>query len=219
MENSDFSTAAPVETLPPEHFAPGKTATEFDPGDFILVKGHGLQGSLIKLGQQMRIHGADRKYVDWAHAALIVDRAGTLIEAMGTGVREWSLEKYERRHYEIFRIKASDEDREQVVAFARWALEHHAKYGMLTIVSIALSKLTGSKLTFYIDGQFVCSGLVASALERAGSIFNRSAANITAADLAKYFDPAQRPYLTVSGSSAATASNGGEVPEMIVLTS
>ena len=47
--------------------------------------------------------------------------------------------------------------------------------------------LTGSKLTFFIDGQFVCSALVACALERAGNIFDRNSANIAPADLAKYF--------------------------------
>ncbi|MGH3911857.1 MAG: hypothetical protein ACRDTC_00380 [Pseudonocardiaceae bacterium] len=181
------------------------TATEFEPGDFILVKGHGLQGWLIRLGQKMRIHGADRKYVNWAHAALIVNHDGTLIEAVGKGVREAPLDYYKDRHYEVFRIKASDEDRAQVVTFARWVLNQQAKYGPLTIMSIGLSMLTGCKLTFFIDGQFVCSGLVASALERTGSIFNRSAANITAADLAKYFDPAQRPYLAERGSSSRTS--------------
>jgi len=201
MKNPDFSTAAPVDTLPPEHFAPGETATEFEPGDFILVKGHGLKGSLIKFGQWMRIHGADRKYVDWVHAALIVDRDGTLIEAVGTGIREAPLDYYTGEHYQVFRIKTSDENRAEAVSFARSALDKHAKYGWLAIVSIGLSMLTGGKLTFYIDGQYVCSVLVATALERTGSIFNRSAANITAADLAKYFDPAQRRHLAVRGSS------------------
>ncbi|MGH3941636.1 MAG: hypothetical protein ACRDTG_24000 [Pseudonocardiaceae bacterium] len=205
-KNSGFSTAAPVKTLPPTSYPRGVTATEFEPGDFILVEGHGIQGWLITLGQKLRIHGADRKYVKWAHAALIVDRDGTLIEAVGRGVRQWSLEDYKERHYEIFRIKASDEDRAQVVSFARWALARHCKYGPLTILSIGLSMLTGSKLTFFIEGQFVCSGLVASALERTGSIFNRNAANITAADLAKYFDPAQRRHLADNGSSSRTSS-------------
>ncbi|MGH4008821.1 MAG: hypothetical protein ACRDTH_11815 [Pseudonocardiaceae bacterium] len=208
----DFSTSQPVDTLPPEHFEPGEAATEFDPGDFILVKGHGFQGWLIKLGQKMRIHGADRKYVDWAHAALIVDRDGTLIEAVGTGVREIPLDYYTGRHYQIFRIKTSDENRAEAVAFARRVLADNARYGPLTIISIALSMLTGSKLRFFIDGQYVCSGLVASALERTGCIFNRCAANITAADLAKYFDPAQRPYLAGSGTpSRVSVSPNGPV--------
>lgn len=201
MKRAHFSTAQPVNTFPPEHFRPGVGATKFDPGDFVLVKGKGLQGSLIKFGQQLRIHGADRKYVDWSHAALIVDRVGGLIEAVGKGVRKATLDDYIDRPYQVYRIKASDEDREQVVAFARWALQEHAKYGPLTIASIALSMLTGSKLRFSIDGQFVCSGLVASALQRTGSIFDRSATHIAPADLAKYFDPDQRPYLAESGTS------------------
>ncbi len=212
-EHGDFSTAQPVDTFPPEYFEPGEAATEFDPGDFILVKGHGFQGWLIKFGQKARIHGADRKYVEWAHAALIVDREGTLIEAVGTGVRKKPLDYYTGRHYQIFRVKTSDENRAEAVAFARSVLDKNARYGLMTIMSIALSMLTGSKLTFFMDGQYVCSGLVASALERTGSIFNRSAANITAADLAKYFDPAQRPYLAGSGtpSRVSLPPNGPEV--------
>lgn len=217
-KNRDFSTSQPVDTLPPEYFAPGEAATEFDAGDFILVKGHGLQGWLIRLGQKMRIHGDDRKYVDWAHAALIVDRDGTLIEAVGTGVREVPLDYYKGRQYQIFRIKTSDENRAEAATFARRMLENNAKYGPLTIVSIALSKLTGGKLTFFIDGQYVCSGLVACALERTGSIFNRSAANITPADLAKYFDPAQRPYLAVSGTSSRTSLLPSGGPEVLAKT-
>ncbi|HKR51579.1 MAG TPA: hypothetical protein VJT72_18760 [Pseudonocardiaceae bacterium] len=204
-KQSDFSTSRPLATLVPECYEPGESAMEFNRGDFILVKGNSLVYRLIKFGQKMRIFGEDRKYVDWAHAALIVDRDGTLIEAKGTGVKKSSLDDYAGQPYQIFRIQASDEDRDQEVEFARWALDKHTKYGKLTIASIALSLLTGRKLTFFIDGQFVCSGLVASALERAGSIFNRNAANIMPADLAKYFDPAQRPYLEVSRTSSPVA--------------
>ena len=220
-KHPDFSAAQPVATLPPEHFEPGQAATRFTPGDFILVKGHGVQGWLITFGQKLRIHGTDRKYVDWAHAALIVDHDGTLIEAVGTGVREKPLDYYTGRHYQIFRIEASDENRAEAVAFARSVLDNKAKYGPLTIISIALSMLTGSKLMFFIDGQYVCSGLVASALERTGSIFTRCAANITAADLAKYFDPAQRPYLAVSEtpSRASLPARGPEVLAKISRTS
>lgn len=195
MKDVDNSTVQLVDRRPPEQCTPGTVATEFDAGDFILVKGKGFKAWLIRFGQKMRIRGADRRYVDWMHAALIVDRSGTLIEAVGTGVRTSSLAKYAGREYEIFRIKASGEDRRQVVNFARWAEKHHSSYGPLTIVSIALTLLTGCKLVFFIDGQFVCSGLVACALERVGIIFNRSARHITPADLAKYFDAAQSYHL------------------------
>jgi hypothetical protein len=58
----------------------------------------------------------------------------------------------------------------------------------LTIVSIALSLLTGGKFTFGFDGQSICSGLVARALERMCAIFNRSSSHIMPADLAKYIE-------------------------------
>ena len=215
-KHGDFSTARPVGTLSPEYFEPGEAATDFEPGDFILVKtGYGFVGWLIKFGQRMRIHGDDRKYVDWVHAALIVDRDGTLVEAVGTGIREKPLDYYTGRLYQVFRIKTSDENRAEAVEFARRVLESHAKYGMLTIISMGLSMLTGGRLTFFIDGQYVCSGLVASALERTGSIFNRSAVNITAADLAKYFDPEQRPHLAGSGTSSrvSLSPSGSEMLE------
>ncbi len=199
MTRPEFSTAEPGAPLLPQYCPPGVAATEFDPGDFILVKGTGVRSRLIRLGQRIRIHGADRKYVDWTHAALIVDGAGTLIEAVGTGVQESALDRYTGKTYSIFRITASDEDRAEVVGFARYALGQHAKYGPLTVVSIALALLTGSKLTFFIDGQYVCSSLVAHALERTGSVFDRCSDQIAPADLAKYFDPAQRSHLAASG--------------------
>ena len=65
--------------------------------------------------------------------------------------------------------------------------DQKCKYNNLATVSIGLSMLTGSKLAFYIDGRFVCSGLVARALERTGRIFDRDPSHIAPADLAKYY--------------------------------
>ena len=142
---------------------------------------------MIRFGQKLRIHGSDRRHVRWTHAALIVDRDGSLIEAVGTGVRRWHLDRYREDDYVVVRIHTSKENRDEVVRFAEWALERGSSYSRLSTVSIALSMLTGSRLTFFIDGQFVCSGLVARALERTGSIFDRDSAHIAPADLAKYF--------------------------------
>ena len=121
---------------------------------------------MIRFGQKLRIHGSDRRHLRWTHAALIVDRDGSLIEAVGTGVRRWHLDRYREDDYVVVRIHTSEENRDEVVHFAEWALERGSSYSRLSTVSIALSMLTGSRLTFFIDGQFVCSGLVARALER-----------------------------------------------------
>ena len=166
---------------------PGDAAASFDRGDVLLVAGTHLNSRLIRLGQKLRIHGDDRRHVKWTHAALIVDRDGSLIEAVGTGVRRWHLDRYRDDDYVVVRIHTSEENRDEVVGFAEWALERGSSYSRLSTVSIALSMLTGSRLTFFIDGQFVCSGLVARALERTGSIFDRDSAHIAPADLARYF--------------------------------
>lgn len=170
-----------------ERSGPGEAAAEFDRGDFVLVAGTHFNSRLIRFGQQLRIRGADRRFVKWTHAALIVDRDGSLIEAVGTGVRRSHLDRYRADDYVVVRLHTSEENRDEVVRFAEWALRRGASYSRLSTVSIALSMLTGSRLTFFIDGQFVCSGLVARALERTGSIFDRDSAHIAPADLAKYF--------------------------------
>ncbi len=182
-----FAAARPGPALPPEHVGPGRTAEGFEPGDFLLVDVKGLRGRLIKFGQGLRLRGDDRRHVRWSHAALIVDTDGTLIEAVGTGVREYHLEQYDEKDYLVVRIVASAENRAEIVNFARWALERGCRYNALAIVSIGLSMLTGSKLAFFLEGRFVCSGLVARALERSDRIFDRDPVHIAPADLAKYY--------------------------------
>jgi len=187
MSRESTRTATRTQPYTLDRAGPGETTTRFDRGDFVLVAGSHFNSRLIRLGQKLRIRGADRRYVRWTHAALIVDAGGTLIEAVGAGVRRWHLGDYHDDDYVVVRIETSEENRDEVVRFAQWALERGARYSRLSTVSIALSMLTGAKLTFFIDGQFVCSGLVASALERTGNIFDRNSANIAPADLAKYF--------------------------------
>ena len=185
---------------------PGYTVTAFERGDFVLVAGTHFNSRLIRLGQKLRIHGADRAYVKWTHAALIVDDEGSLIEAVGAGVRRWHLDRYRGDDYVVVHIETSEENRDEVVRFAEWALGRQARYSRLSTVSMALSMLTGTKLTFFIDGQFVCSGLVASALERTGSIFDRDSAHIAPADLAKYFGLAAFHAPRHTGSQTTTSA-------------
>jgi len=78
------------------------------------------------------------------------------------------------------------EDRGQIVAFAQWCLGE--EYGIATIFSIALNMLTGSRFTFGVDGQSICSGLVARALERTNAIFQTTPSHVSPAELAKFFD-------------------------------
>src|SRR5438552_2113579 len=140
---------------------------------------------MIRFGQSLRIHGEDRKYTHWNHAAMFVDTDGAIIEALGAGVQQRNISAYDHSEYHVVRIGASDEDRAEAVAFARWALGE--PYAWLTIVSIAFSLLVGGKFTFSFEGQQICSGLVARALEHTHAIFNRSPSHVMPADLAKYY--------------------------------
>lgn len=170
-------------------FGPGEEvkAIDFNPGDFILTHGNTIINRLVQFGQRLRFRGANEKYAWWNHAALIVSEEGDLIEALGAGVRETKISKYRPTEYHLVRLGslATDHDREKVVRFGRSCID--LPYGKLTIISIVLGLLTGCKFTFGFDGQSICSGLVARALERTNAIFNRTPSHITPADLAKYF--------------------------------
>ena len=85
----------------------------------------------------------------------------------------------------MVRIDASDEDRAEAALFATKCVG--AACGWLTIASIAFSLVTGGKVAFAIDGQLICSGLVARSLERTTAIFKHNPARIMPAELAEIY--------------------------------
>jgi len=182
----------PIPHLDDKYMPPGLAPEAWTPGDFILVHSDSLSSRLIHLGQRFRIRGADSRFTWFDHAALIVSTTGDLVEAVGTGVIRSNSEKYSHKHYNIVRTGADTADVKQALQFAEWVANNRARYGTLTIASLILTLLAGAKLTFFIDGEFICSGLVARAMERTGAIFSRDPVHITPADLAKYYevDPA-----------------------------
>lgn len=154
-------------------------------GDFILTHGKELSSQLIRFGQSLRFRGTDAKYAHWNHAAIIMNEKGDLIEALTTGIALSNLSKYKDEEYIVVHIVADSEDRIEAINFALACLR--LEYGWSIIISIALSFLTGLKFSFGFDGQFICSGLVARALERTSAIFDKEPSHITPADLAKYY--------------------------------
>ena len=154
-------------------------------GDFILTHGDEWTSRLIRFGQNIRFRGERAKYTYWNHTALVVDEEGAIVEALGTGVAQRSIHDYDPTQYTVVRIKASDGDRAEAAAFACASVG--AKYGSVSIVSIAISLITGGTFAFAIDGQLICSGLVARALERTTAIFKHDPARIMPAELAEFF--------------------------------
>jgi len=168
-----------------QRFRPTERVISPRRGDFVLTHGSQWTSWLIRAGQALRYYGDSRKYTYGNHAAIFSDDAGHIIEALGAGVVERHISVYDPADYHVVLLRMADLDRDQVVEFARYCRDH--QYGYLTIVSLTLSLATGSRLSFGVDGQEICSGLVARALERAGEIFPEEPWHATPAGLAKFY--------------------------------
>ncbi len=184
---------APVFGASIQRFGSGQEIPDPQPGDFILTHSNVWTSRLIWFGQGLRFFGKNRKYAYWTHTAIFVDERGDIIEALGKGVCRGHISKYKDIEYHVVRLgtTADGTDRQEAVTFAEWSLGE--KYGCLTIVSIAIGLLTGGRLTFGYEGQVICSGLVARALERTEAIFDRSPTDIMPADLARYYNAEPLP--------------------------
>lgn len=170
-------------------FAPGEQATALRTADFVLVHGSAFYDRLIRFGQSLRYRGPSRQFAYWSHAAFVADGDGNLIEALAGGVVRSHISKYRDADYQVVSLDpVSHEDRSEALAFAQYCATSHDHYDWLTITSIALSFLTGSKLSFGVDGEQICSGLVARSLERTGQIFDEDPSHVPPAGLAEHFD-------------------------------
>jgi uncharacterized protein YycO len=168
-----------------ERYEPGKAASDFEPGDFILTHAHHPVSRMLRLAQKVR--GRERKYSYWSHAAVIVDEDGSLVEAEARGVVRSPLSKYEPVEYHLVHLgsSADDRDRKQVAAFAESLVGQ--PFGFLDMFSVGLSLFTGAKLNVSYASHLMCSALVARALERTSAIFNDEPAHMLPADLARYY--------------------------------
>lgn len=159
------------------------------PGDFILTHSSGIFGRLIRFGEAIRYWGTEKVFAHWSHAAIFINEAGDIIEALGGGVQQRNISVYDATEYVVVHLPTdtASRDREQAIQFADFCLND--KYGWFTIASIALCLLTGAKLGFGINGQQICSGLVARCCERIGEIFPEGDPwQLMPADLARHFD-------------------------------
>ena len=102
-------------------------------------------------------------------------------------MQQRNISVYHGTEYVVVHLPATTTplDRQQAIEFAEFSLND--PYGWLTIVSTALCLLTGAK--FSVDGQQICSALVARCIERIGEIFPEGEPwHLAPADLAKHFD-------------------------------
>lgn len=168
----------------------GQTATDLRAGDFILTFQDGFYSKLIRIGQALRFRGKDAQFAKYTHTALVENNTGDLIEALGNGVVRSHISKYTPKEYVLVKILASDEDRTEMISFARYCLGE--QYDWLDIVCIALSLLTGLKISMGFSAKQICSGLVSKALERTSAKFPLDNKSITPAHLAKWYLTSQK---------------------------
>lgn len=191
--------------IPPstvERFGPGEMVVEPLPGDFLLTHSEGFSSNLIRWGQSIRYHGPTVGYAHWCHAAIFVDTDGEIVEAILQGVQQRNVSVYADTEYHVIRLtEATDKERAHAVAFAEHCLND--RYGYITDLSLALSLLTRRKFFFGEEGQMICSGMVARALERTGAIFQFDSWHMLPADLADAFNVVPTP-----GMSKGTVPEG-----------
>ena len=168
-----------------KRYGPGESATEFEPGDFILTHRHTPVSRMLRLAQKIR--GRERRYSYWSHAAVLVDKVGSLVEAESKGVVRSPLSKYHTEEYHLVHLgdSAGERDREQVAAFAESLVGQ--PFGYLDMFSVGLSLFTGAKVNVSYESHLMCSALVARALERTDAIFNDEPAHMMPADLARHY--------------------------------
>ncbi len=151
------------------------------PGDVLLVSGHSIEDWAIRVAQQRR----DGKAALWSHAALITSDAdgGQIVEAAGThGVRRNTVSAYSHLTTQVFPITATDEQRAAAVAFAEGQVGH--RYDFPDLAFVGLNLLLNDPISCQINGTWICSQLVAEALERAGYTWDRDPSDISPGDLA-----------------------------------
>lgn len=152
--------------------------------DIVLFRGHTFGDWLIRLGQSLR-YGRSNGYFRFTHCGLVVDGHGGTIEATSLGVHRAALAG--RTDYVVIPITGSEEDKQHAIAFAESCLTKHDRYAWLTIIGIGLSLLTNCHFTFGIRDEYICSGLVCTALERLGVIWPDDASGMSPADIAAFY--------------------------------
>jgi hypothetical protein len=194
-----------------ERYGPGKTASRFDPGDFILAHRHNPMAWLITFAQKFRrFRGPDAAYGHWSHCALIVDEGGTLVEAESTGVTRSPISRYTEDTYHLVRLgsELSAEGRKRAVDYTNAQVGQG--FGFLAAFGAMIFLLTGLPLRLMRSNHQICSGLVVRALQKGGLLRGADPDLMLPADLAKIFGV---QWDEAKGSDKGSAPNeAGDAP-------
>ena len=184
----------PIDGVTVEYIQPGTLPETWRVGDYLLVSAgewkDGLRGRVpyfsrsIQIGQGLRFHGDRKPYAYWNHAVWISD--DSLIEVSGGRVTTSAHDKYRNIEFHVVHSNLTDTQRREADDFVRYVLQQNRRFGILTLVSVTFSLLTGLKLVFGFRGTLICSGLVAAAVRPPQ--WREDPSHVTPADLAEYAD-------------------------------
>ena len=179
-----------------ERYGPGKVATRFDPGDFILAHRHNPMAWLISLAQKLRFKGPDAEYAHWSHCAMIVDEGGSLVEAESTGVTRSPISRYTDDEFHLVRLGSefSAEGRKRAVDYTNAQVGQG--FGYLAAFGAMMFLLTGLPLRLMRGNHQICSGLVVRALQKGGLLKGADPDLMLPADLAKIYKVAVESEVT-----------------------
>ena len=182
----------PIEGVSAVQHGPGDLPKEWRVGDYLLVSAgiweNGVRGPvprlsrMIQWAQARRFRGDRRQYANWNHAVWV--SSGCLIEAVGKGVIESPYDKYLNVEFALVHSNLTDAERADADQFVRYLLGCPTRYGVATILSIAVSLLLGIRVNFGVRGTVICSGLVAAALS--AEHWRADPSHTMPADLAEY---------------------------------
>lgn len=133
---------------------------------------------LIRLAERRRFPEA---YAQWTHCAIAL-HPDEIVEATARGVHLRPYPQYETERSIVVPTHGTIAQRFACAAFLESCLGK--PYGFLTALSAGCALLTGGRLTVFLDGTDICSGLAAEALCRLGYIFPREPIAMTPAALA-----------------------------------
>jgi len=171
-----------------ERYGPGEEAKDFVPGDFILAHRHNLIANLISLAEKRRLRGGDAVYAHWTHAALIVEKEGTLVEAEMFGVQKSPISRYRDDEYHLVRLgpEFTSEARARAVTFANGQVGQG--FGYLDMFGAIIYLVTGRPMRLVRRNHEICSSLVVRALQAGRLVPELDPALTLPGDLAKLFD-------------------------------
>jgi len=148
-------------------------------GDIGFVSQHDFTAWWIRFAERRKYGKSTAAHYN--HVFMVTDDLGTIIQADPSGVEYGHISAYRGQDFVLKTPPYGPGDAEIAVQAMKSFVGE--KYGWLTIASVGLSLLTGTRLRFGLAGTEICSGAAADAMTRANVDCGPDATFDTPADL------------------------------------